>query len=114
MVWLTFNLEVVRMNEQHLEETNEDVWVSKSQKKRDSKEILKFVEALAKTPKGEYSQLGLSEDIIHELENAMSIKSPIARARQLKYVAKLVRNEEIFPELKQRFAHDKSKKKIFR
>ncbi|NRA46214.1 MAG: DUF615 domain-containing protein [Oligoflexales bacterium] len=101
------------MYEPQVEEVNEE-WVSKSQRKRDSKEILKFVETLAKLPKGEYRQLGLSDHIIEELENAISIKSPIARARQLKYVAKIIRNDEVFPELKQRFANDKSKKKIFR
>ena len=100
------------MNEQHADQTG-DVWISKSQRKRDSKEIHKFTEAIAKLPKGEYSSLGLPDDVICELENAISIKSPIAKARQLKFVAKLIRNDGIFPEIKSKFAGDKSKKKIF-
>ncbi|MFK7822745.1 MAG: DUF615 domain-containing protein [Oligoflexales bacterium] len=101
------------MNEQQSEQAD-DIWISKSQRKRDSKEIHKFAEALAKLPKGEYNSFGLPEDVITELENALAIKSPIARARQLKFVAKLIRNDGIFPELKSKFAKDKSKKKIFR
>lgn len=108
---LLSNLEVASMDEQ-IEDSSEE-WISKSQRKRDSKEIHKFVEALAKAPKGEYSDLELPEDIHDELEHAIAIKSPIGRARQLKYVAKLIRNEGIFPELKVWASSSKSRKKHF-
>ena len=89
-------------------------WVSKSQKKRDSKEIQKFVESLTKLPKAEYQTFPLTEDILGEFENLLTIRSHIARSRQVKFVARLIRDAGIFPELKTKVLENKARKRLFK
>ena len=69
--------------------------VSKSQRRREALEIRSLASQLISLNPSRLSEVPLDEQLRAEIERARSIKSNVARKRQLQYVAKLLRREEL-------------------
>lgn len=72
----------------------EDEWKSRSQKKRDDKELMALGLKLASLEKEDLEKLPLSEELLYALQAYSDIKTHGARLRHEKYIGKLVRKED--------------------
>lgn len=70
---------------------------SKSQLKREALAMLKLCRKLVELPPASLASLPMEADLRRELELARSIRSNVARKRQLQFVAKIMRNRDISP-----------------
>lgn len=70
---------------------------SKSQLKRDALELLKLCRKLVALPPKTLTSLPIEADLLRELEFARSIKSNVARKRQLQFAAKMMRSRDVSP-----------------
>ena len=68
--------------------------VSKSQRRREALEVRSLASQLISLSPTRLAEVPLDEQLRSEIERARSIKSNVARKRQLQYVAKLLRREE--------------------
>ena len=71
--------------------------VSKSQRKRDAREIRTIASRLISLNAKQLAQVPLDEQVADEIERARGIKSNVARKRQMQYVAKLLRRGDMEP-----------------
>ena len=71
--------------------------ISKSQRKRAAQEMFDLGRRLAELPPARLRELPLDADIIEAVEFARSIKSNVARKRQLGYLARLLRAANTVP-----------------
>ena len=69
--------------------------VSRSQKKREAHEIRNLARRLIELNPARLAQVPLDEQLRSEIERARGIRSNVARKRQLQYVAKLMRRDDI-------------------
>jgi ribosome-associated protein len=76
------------------EEYDEYVGVSKSQLKRDMQAIVELTEKLLSYPMEKIAACGVGEKALQALQEARPMKASGAKKRQLKYVAKLLKNED--------------------
>lgn len=84
------------MNESTIENSIPEI--SKSQRKREAKELLKLAKNMISMPENTFKKLPLDDDLRAELEFARNIKSHGAGKRQLMTVGKMLRqrdNEEL-------------------
>lgn len=70
---------------------------SKSQRRRDALEVKSLANRLIGLPQARLAQVPLEEDLRAEIERARTIRSNVARKRQLQYVAKLMRRNDPEP-----------------
>lgn len=70
---------------------------SKSQLKRDAHALLKLCRELVALTPGTLSALPIEADLLKEIEFARSIRSNVARKRQLQFVAKMMRSRDVSP-----------------
>jgi ribosome-associated protein len=68
--------------------------VSKSQKKREMHELLALTEKALSMNDEKLQQTGLDEKVILAMREARKMKPSGARNRQLKYITKLIKNED--------------------
>ncbi len=80
---------------------DEDLYVSRSQKKRDSTHLQKLGEQLAKLSKAKIQKMNLSEDLQHALFEYNNLKKFEAKRRHLQYVGKLMRSEDNIEEIEE-------------
>ena len=66
-------------------------YVSKSQRKRDARALLDLAAQLVKMPQTRLKKVPLDDDIREAVDFTRSIRSNVARKRQLHYLAKLLR-----------------------
>ena len=69
---------------------------SKTQYKKRSEEVHRFVQRLGKLNSNQINGLGLPKDFTEELFEAQSLKAPVARNRQLKQAAAILREHLIW------------------
>ncbi len=67
---------------------------SRSQQRRDAIALFELGEALASLPASRLASIELPDDVRAELVNVKRITAPVARKRQLQYLAKLMRRHE--------------------
>ena len=72
----------------------EDVFISKTQKKKKALAITQNTKKLTKLSVKEINQLEYSQEIKEELLKTLKIKSFAAKNRHIKYVSGLIRNLE--------------------
>ncbi|MGD2118826.1 MAG: ribosome biogenesis factor YjgA [Chromatiales bacterium] len=72
-----------------------DEIVSKSQLKRDMQAIVDLAGQLLDFPQEKIAACGISDKALQALQEARPMKASGAKKRQLKYVAKLLKNEDI-------------------
>ena len=72
---------------------------SKSQLKRESKEMIDFAKTLSNLTPKQINLLNFPEDILEEIEKARTTKSMIAKNRQIKYAGAVIRSSGEYPEL---------------
>jgi ribosome-associated protein len=77
--------------------TVDDDFVSKSQLKREAKALFMLGKQLSELPESILLSLPLERDILDEILFARSIKSHVARKRQLGFVAKRLRITDVEP-----------------
>ncbi len=82
------------MSEQKAIENNDD-YRSKSEQKREIQEITKLGKRLLEIPKDKLITYPLSETSIKAILEGKRITSPIGRNRQIKYIGKLLRSEDM-------------------
>ncbi len=70
---------------------------SKSQRKRDALAVRSLAAELIDLPNARLQQVPLDEDVRQAVRETRQIRSNIARKRQLQYVAKLLRHEDLEP-----------------
>ena len=68
--------------------------VSKSQKKREMHQLLHLTEKALSLSDEKLSNTGLGEKILQAFKEARKMKASGARNRQLKYITKLIKNED--------------------
>jgi len=90
------------------EEPVDENWVSKSQIKRECKEIAKFAQKLSQLTRKQLDLLDIPDELREEIDKASAIKSPVAKSRQVKYTGAVIRESGHYETLLQRF------KKVFR
>jgi ribosome-associated protein len=73
--------------------------VSKSQRRREALEIKSLASQLISLSPSRLADVPLDEQLRDEIDRARSIRSNVARKRQLQYVAKLLRREDLDPVL---------------
>lgn len=73
---------------------NETLEISKSQRKRDAKELVSLAKEMISMTENRFKKLPLDEDLRSELEFARSIKAHGARKRQLMTVGKMLRQRD--------------------
>ncbi len=78
----------------HEIDTEADVEISKSQRKRESHALRDLGETLVKLPAKQLSTIPLSEELRDAIELCRRINSHSARKRQLGFIGKLLRNTE--------------------
>ncbi len=78
------------------EEEEEIIWVSKTEMKRDMEELQKLGEELVELRPSALEKFPLSEDLADAIKDAQRFKNE-ARRRQLQYIGKLMRFENIEP-----------------
>jgi ribosome-associated protein len=71
--------------------------ISKSQRKREAQDIKTLASRLIALKPAKLAQVPLDEQLMSEIERARNIRSNVARKRQLLYVAKLLRREDVAP-----------------
>lgn len=69
--------------------------ISKSQRKREAQEIRAIANRLVELPGAKLVRVPLDDQLRDEIERARKIRSRVARKRQLQYVAKLLRRDDI-------------------
>ena len=75
-----------------VEEKEEVEIISKSEQKRRAKEVLVFAQKLASMTLKQMAKLDYPEELLEELKKVHKIKSAPAKARHIKYIAKLLRS----------------------
>ncbi len=78
------------------EPEEEIIWVSKTELKRDMEELQALGEELVKLKPGVLEKFPLSEELADAIKDAHRFKNE-ARRRQLQYIGKLMRFEEVEP-----------------
>lgn len=73
----------------------DDTYTSKSEQKREIQEITRIGERLLQIPENTLRTYPLSETSLKALIEGKKITSPIGRKRQIKYIGKLLRKEDI-------------------
>ncbi|NVJ68405.1 MAG: DUF615 domain-containing protein [Gammaproteobacteria bacterium] len=77
------------------EQFDTDEYQSKSEQKREIQEITRIGERLLQIPVHTLEQYPLSETSLKAILDGKKISSPIGRKRQIKYIGKLLRKEDI-------------------
>lgn len=72
----------------------EETPVSKSQRKREAREILSLARRLVELSPARLEQVPLDAALRSEIERARAIRSHVARKRQMQFVAKLMRRDD--------------------
>lgn len=70
---------------------------SKSQRKREARELFQLGRRLVEMPSRQLQELPLEEDVLEAIEFARSIRSHVARKRQLGFLAGLLRRNDLEP-----------------
>ncbi|MDO6706400.1 ribosome biogenesis factor YjgA [Photobacterium sp. 1_MG-2023] len=78
------------------EEEEEIIWVSKSEMKRDMEALQKMGEELVKLKPNALAKVPVSEELLRAIKDAHRFKQEAYR-RQLQFIGKLMRNEDIEP-----------------
>ena len=73
--------------------------VSKSQRKREARALFDLGKRLAELPEATLATLPLERDVLEAVRFARSIRSHVARKRQLGYLAGLLRRSDVEPVL---------------
>ena len=73
---------------------NDTLEISKSQRKRDARELLDLAKQLISMPESRLERMPLDDDLREEVEFARSIRAHGARKRQLMTVGKMLRNRD--------------------
>lgn len=73
------------------ERDDDDGWISRSRKKRESTALQKRGEELAALSPAVWKDLPLTEDLLEALREARDTKSHEARRRQMQYIGRLMR-----------------------
>lgn len=81
-------------NENELQ-SDEELYSSKSEQKREIQEITKIGERLLSVPEVTLKQYPLSDSSLKAILEGKRINSPVGRNRQIKYIGKLLRKEDI-------------------
>jgi len=81
-------------NEGYLEEDIEQ-GPSKSQRKRELQQLLQLTEKALSLSDEKLAKTGINENALNALREARKMKASGARNRQLKYVSKLIRSEDV-------------------
>jgi ribosome-associated protein len=76
------------------EHDNDEQWISKSQRKRDSHALQDLGSELVKLPVADLDKLPLEEDLRQAILEAKRIKQHGALKRQLQFIGKLMRNSD--------------------
>ena len=71
--------------------------VSKSQLKREARELFKLGRQLAELPPAALADIPMDERLREAIEEARGIRSNVARKRQLGFVGKLLRQYDVAP-----------------
>ena len=77
------------------EDTGEFLSPSRSQQRRDALEVLELAEKLASLTPTQLAKLPIPEDLLPHLEHTRKITAHIARKRQLAFLAKQMRREDV-------------------
>ncbi|MDX1459633.1 MAG: ribosome biogenesis factor YjgA [Xanthomonadales bacterium] len=75
----------------------QDLRPSKSQRKREAQEFLDLARQLMTLPTAILATIPLDNDLARELDHLRSIRSNVARKRQLHFVAKMMRKRDCAP-----------------
>jgi len=67
---------------------------SRSQQKREAAEIFSIAERLSHEPLARLQKMGLPADVLEEVVQVQATHAPVARKRQLQYLAKRMRRHE--------------------
>ena len=73
---------------------NDDGWISRSQRKRDSTALQKIAEALTRLAPGQWHNLPLTPDLLEALHLWRRIDDHEGRRRQLQYLGRLMREAD--------------------
>jgi len=76
------------------EHDNDEQWISKSQRKRDSHALQDLGTELVKLPVTDIDKLPLEDDLRQAILDAKRIKQHGALKRQLQFIGKLIRNSD--------------------
>ena len=68
---------------------------SKSQRKRELQKLLQLTEKALSLSDDKLAKTGINEKALNALREARKMKASGARKRQLKYISKLIRNEDV-------------------
>ena len=71
--------------------------ISKSQRRREALEVRSLASQLISLSQSRLAEVPLDEQLRDEIDRARSIRSNVARKRQLQYVAKLLRRDDLEP-----------------
>lgn len=85
------------MTHNHDDFDDEDLGPSKSQLKRDAHELLDLGAALVELSASQLAEIPLSEEVLAAVKETRRITAHGARKRQLKYLGKLLRQEDETP-----------------
>ncbi|MCL1986067.1 MAG: DUF615 domain-containing protein [Betaproteobacteria bacterium] len=75
-------------------QSDDDGWISRSQRKRDSADLQKIAEALTHLAPGQWQHLPLTQDLLEALYLWRRIGDREGRRRQLQYLGKLMREAD--------------------
>jgi ribosome-associated protein len=94
----------------HDDESGEFLGPSRSQRKREAEAVLELAERLVELGDARLRQLALPESIADAVRDTRRISAPVARKRQLHYLAKLMRreDEESLDGLRAALEHDRA------
>ena len=81
----------------HDHDTDDDYFVSKSQKKRDMQALQDVGEKLTTLSRDQLKKVPMSERLMQALLDMLRLTKHEARRRQLQFIGKLMRDEEIAP-----------------
>ncbi len=92
-----FLMEELEEHTEHTLEENEDSWVSRSQKKRNSTALQKLGEDLVSIGPGSLKKIPLNDDLQEALKLVAKITDHEGRRRQMQYIGKLMRDVDVAP-----------------
>jgi len=91
-------------------ETGEFYSASRSEQRREALEVLHLAEQLMQQSRAQLEQLPLDADLFELVLDSQRITAPVARKRQLHYLAKIMRREEdeTLETIRRALDHDRS------
>jgi ribosome-associated protein len=94
----------------HDDDSGEFLGPSRSQRKREAEGVFELAERLVAMTQAQLRPLPLPDTIADAIRDTQKISAPIARKRQLQYLAKLMRREddELLDSLRASLEHDRA------